>query len=36
MELMRHYDRKLTDKVYTDSNLLTLGEVIRSLPDDKI
>ena len=32
---MRHSDRKLTDKIYTDSNLLPLGEVIRNLPDDE-
>ena len=35
MELMRHSDRKLTDKIYTDSNLLSIGEVIRKLPDDE-
>ena len=35
MELMRHSDRKLTDKLYTDSNLLPTGEVIRNLPDDE-
>ena len=35
MELMRHSDRKLTDKIYTDSNLLPLGEVVRNLPDDE-
>ena len=35
MELMRHSDRKLTDKIYTDSNLLPIGEVIRKLPDDE-
>ena len=34
MELMRHSDQKLTDKIYTDSNLLPTGEVIRNLPDD--
>ena len=34
MELMRHSDRKLTDKIYTDSNLLPVGEVIRNLPDE--
>jgi len=33
MELMRHSDRNLTDKVYTDTNLLPLGEVVRKLPD---
>ncbi len=33
MELMRHSDRKLADKIYTDSNLLPLGEVVRNLPD---
>ena len=35
MELMRHSDRKLSDKIYTDSNLLPLGEVVRSLPDER-
>ena len=35
MELMRHSDRKLTDKIYTDSNLLPLGEVVRNLPDEE-
>ena len=35
MELMRHSDRKLTDKIYTDSNLLPTGEVVRNLPDDE-
>ena len=35
MELMRHSDRKLTDKIYTDSNLLPVGEVIRNLPDEE-
>ena len=30
MELMRHSDRKLTDKIYTDVNLLPLGETIRN------
>lgn len=34
-ELMRHSDRKLTDKIYTDSNLLPLGEVVRNLPDEE-
>ena len=34
MELMRHSDRKLKDKIYTDSTLLPVGEVIRNLPDD--
>ena len=33
MELMRHSDRKLTDKIYTDSNLLPLGEVVNLLKD---
>ena len=33
---MRHSDRKLTDIIYTDSNLLQTGEVIRNLPNDKI
>ena len=32
---MRHSDRKLTDKIYTDSNLLPVGEVIRNLPDEE-
>ena len=36
MDLMRHSDRKLTDIIYTDSNLLQTGEVIRNLPNDKI
>ena len=35
IELMRHSDRKLTDKIYTDSNLLPLGEVVRNLPDEE-
>ncbi|MDG0965472.1 MAG: hypothetical protein P8O23_10420 [Opitutales bacterium] len=35
MELMRHSDRKLTYKIYTDSNLLSTGEVIRNLPDEE-
>ena len=35
MELMRHSDRKLTDKIYTDSNLLPLGEVVRNLPNEE-
>lgn len=35
IELMRHSDRKLTDKIYTDSNLLPLGESVRSLPDEE-
>jgi len=35
MELMRHTDRKPTDKIYTESNLLPLGEVVRSLPDEE-
>ena len=34
MELMRHSDRKLTDKIYTDVNLLPLGETVRNLPDE--
>jgi hypothetical protein len=25
---------KLADKIYTDSNLLPVGQVIRNLPDD--
>jgi len=32
MELMRHSDRKLTDKVYTDTTLLPLQEEVRKLP----
>ncbi len=32
--MMGHSDRKLTDKIYTDSNLLPTGEVIRNLPDE--
>ena len=34
MELMRHSDRKLTDKIYKDAHLLPTGEVIRKLPDE--
>ena len=34
MEQMRHSDLKLTEKIYTDSNLLPLGEVVRNLPDE--
>ena len=32
---MRHSDRKLTVKIYADSNLLPTGEVIRNLPDEE-
>ena len=32
MELMRHGDRKLTNKVYTDSRLLPLDDAILKLP----
>ena len=35
MELMRHSDRKLTDRLYTDVNLLPLGETVRNLPDEE-
>jgi integrase len=35
MELMRHSDRKLTDKIYTDVNLLPLGETVRNLPAEE-
>ena len=35
IKMMRHSARKLTDKIYTDSNLLPTGEVIRNLPDDE-
>ena len=35
MELMRHSDRKLTDKIYTDVNLLPLGETVRNLSDEE-
>lgn len=31
---MRHSYRKLTDKIYMDSNLLPVGEVIRNLSDE--
>ena len=34
--MMGHFDRKLTDKIYTGFYLLQTGEVIRNLPDDKI
>ena len=33
MKLMRNADRKLTDKINTDSNLLPTGEVICKLPE---
>src|ERR1035441_864559 len=32
MSLMRHRDGKLTDKIYTDENLLGIETVIESLP----
>ena len=32
MALMRHSDRRLTDKVYTDENLLGTWSAIDSLP----
>jgi len=35
MALMRHSDRKLTDKIYTDTNLLPLGETVRNLSDEE-
>ena len=35
MELMRHSDRKLTDKIYTDVNLLPLSETVRNLPAEE-
>ncbi len=35
MELMRYSDRKLTVKIYMDSNLLPLVEVVRNLPDEE-
>ena len=35
MELMRHSDRKLTDRLYTDVNLLPLGETVRNLPAEE-
>ena len=35
MKLMRHSDRKLTDKIYTDVNLLPLGETVRNLPAEE-
>jgi integrase len=35
MELMRHSDRKLTDKIYTDVNLLPLGQAVRNLPAEE-
>jgi hypothetical protein len=31
MELMRHSDRRLTDRVYTDSSLLERDEAVRKL-----
>ena len=35
MELMRHSDRKLTDKLYTDTNLLPTAQVVRNLHEDE-
>jgi hypothetical protein len=35
LELMRHYHRKLTDKIYTDINLLALDEIVLNLPDEE-
>jgi len=32
MELMRHSDQRLTNKVYTDAGMLPLGESVRNLP----
>jgi len=32
MDLMRHSDRRLTDKIYTDENLLGSGAAVESLP----
>ena len=32
--MMRQSDRKLTDKIYTETNLIPVGEVIRNLPDN--
>ena len=34
IKMMRQSDRKLTDKIYTETNLIPVGEVIRNLPDD--
>ncbi len=33
MTLMRHSDRRLTDKIYTDENLLGTSAAIDALPD---
>jgi hypothetical protein len=33
-ELMRHSDRRLTDKVYTDTNLLPLQQSMRNISQD--
>ncbi len=33
--MMGHSDHKLTDKIYTDANLLPTGEVIRNLTDEE-
>ena len=32
--MIRQSDRKLTDKIYTETNLIPVGEVIRNLPDN--
>ena len=34
-ELMRHSDRRLTDKVYTDTNLLPLQQSMRNISEDE-
>ena len=34
IKMMRQSDRKLTDKIYTETNLIPVGEVIRNLPDN--
>ena len=31
MELMRHSDRRLSDRVYTDTNLLGINEAVQKL-----
>ena len=35
MELMCHSDRKLTDRLYTDTNLLPTAQVVRNLHEDE-
>ena len=35
MDLMRHSDRKLTDKIYTDTQMLPTAEAVNKLPAEE-